>query len=178
MLGKDGSLVERMYTALARLAAVALVCGFSVVMMLALNSGQLYPAGFYSSGAGRFFDTVQFAIPLYLTTTISFLIDGTAFLGIVVAWADRRRTWAIALLAVMLILLAFPVALNVSEMGGLFARHPRIAQLIGGHATLLIYLMSLVPVALALVMAYQRHGGRAAFRREADVELEITRSRL
>ncbi len=170
--------MERIYAALSRLSTVALVCGLSIVMTLALNSGQLYPAGFYSSGAGRFLDIAQFAMPQYLTTTISFLIDGTAFLGIVVAWADRRRTWAITLLAVALIVLTFPVALNVAEMGGLLARHPRIAQLIGGHATLLIYLMSLVPVALALVMAYQRHGGRTAFRREADAELEITRSRL
>ena len=46
------------------------------------------------------------------------------------------------------------------------------------NAMLLIYLLSLVPVALALVMARLQGGGRAALRVEADTALEITRSSL
>jgi hypothetical protein len=169
-------LVERMYVALTRLATVALVCGLIIVMLLTINSGQLYPPGFFSTGTGGFFGTLRFAIPQYLIVTISFLIDGTAFLGIVVAWADDRQTWMIALLAVVLVALAFPVSLNFA--GSFFARHPRIGQLIGQHTTILIYLLSLVPVALTLAFARLRGGWRASVRTEADATLEITRSRL
>ena len=163
--------------ALMRLASATLVIGFIVVVMLTLNSGQLYPN---SSGGdlqgSSFLDTLPYAMPQILATTVTYLMDGVAFLGIVVAWADRRQTWMLALIVAALVAVVFPLSLMLA--GNFFAIHPRIGQFIGQNATLLIYLLSLVPVALALVMARLQGGGRASLRVEADAALEITRSSL
>jgi uncharacterized membrane protein len=168
--------VERIYLALTRLASITLVGGLIIVMMLALNSGRLYPDTLGGDFSPSFIERLWYAAPGLLATGVSFLMDGVALLGIVVAWAERQRSWTLALATAVVVAVIFPFALMLG--GNFFAIHPRIAQLMGNYATLLIYLLSLVPVALALVMARQGGGERATERERADAALEITRSRL
>ncbi len=167
--------MERIYLALMRLASATLLCGLIIVAMIALNSGQLYQ-NYVLSASGTFFDTLRNALPGILITSVTFLMDGVALLGIVVAWANRRGAWMLALIAAAVVAIVFPAALMFG--GDFFAIHPRIGRLIAQNATLLIFLPSLIPVALALVMALRRGGGRAAMRAEADAALGLTRSRL
>lgn len=169
--------MKRVYTALLRLASATLVIGLIFIVMITLNSGQINPN---SSGGdlqqGSFLDTLRYIIPQLLPTIVTYLMDGIACLGIVVAWADYHRTWMLALIVAVVVALAFP--LSFAFAGNFFAIHPRIGQFIGQNAIVLIYLLSLVPVALVLVMARLQGGGRAALRAEADSALEITRSLL
>ena len=173
--------MERIYTALLRLASATLVIGLIFIVMIMLNSGH-YPSSGGDLQHGYFLDTLSFldtlryVIPEFLPTIVTYLIDGVAFLGIVVAWVDHRRTWMLALIASVVVALVFPLSLPFALK--FYAIHPRIGGLIEQNELLLIYLLSLVPVALALAMARLQGGGRVALRVEADTTLEITRSSL
>ena len=180
---KGWSLVDRIYMALMRLASATLVIGFIVIVMIKINSGQLYPNS--SSGDLQYFGgdqqsvflyTLLYSMPQILAATAAYLMDGVALLGIVVAWADHRRAWTLALIVAVMVALVFPF--SFAYAGHFYAIHPRIGSLIEQNALLLVYLLSLVPVALALAMARVQGGGRAALRVEADAALEITRSSL
>ena len=49
-------------------------------------------------------------MPQFLPTIVTYLMDGVAFLGIVVAWADHRRTWMLALIVSVVVALVFPLS--------------------------------------------------------------------
>ena len=174
--------MDRIYTALLRLASATLVIGLIFLVMITLNSGQIYPnlyiswQGPFTLTTGTIFDILRFAIPQLLPTIVTYLMNGVAFLGIIVAWVDGRRVWMLALIVTAAAALVFPLSFVFA--GSFFVIHPRIGQFIGQNATFLTYLLSLFPVALALVMARLQGGGRAAVRVEADAALEITRSSL
>jgi len=168
--------VERIYEALSKLASATLVSGLIVIMTLVLNSGQLYPNNSGGDFTPSFFESLLFAVSQLLAVVVSYLMSGVALMGIVVAWADHRRVWMLAIAGTVIVAVFFPATLTFG--GSFFAIHPRIGRLIGQNVTLLIYVLSLVPVTLALAFARLRGGGRTTLRAEGDAMLEITRSRL
>ena len=173
---KGWMLVERMYRGLARLTEAALVMQFVSLAMIFLRMGVQIPFGAGAEGPGFLGGVLLYDAVLSFRAAASVLIDGAVILGIVLAWADGRRRWMLALVVAEALFVIVPAVLFTGP--DFLAAHPRIRLLIEQNVILLINAASVPPASLALVFARFRGGGRATLRAEADATLEITRSPL
>lgn len=180
--------MERIYRGLMWVAGVALTAGLIQSVWLMSNHGQLYNGGWQSDSANSAVfgwlnvNMLVNLAPAILLNFIADLLFGATLLAIVVAWADHRWQWLVALVVTLAAAFCSVYAFAVVAQSPSFALvHPRVAAFIQVNATLIEYLLDILPCALAVVMTWRsvkwtqlRKQARAA----ADAELEITRSRL
>lgn len=170
--------MERIYRALGWLAAVALLLGLILFVIMTLNSGQLVLSDSSGLRFGAYSNSLIYYAPVILLTFATYLFNGVALFGIAVAWADRRRLWALAMAAAVVVAVLFPFTFTLLfNQVDFYVVHPRVGRWLAQNMTLLIFLFELVPSALALALTWRR-GSSAADQKQADAELEITRTPL
>ncbi len=168
--------MERIYKALSRLSQIALVAGLTNLVTLQLNVGQQVSYGGGPGGPQFFPGLLFYSLVGVFHVAVSALLAGIPLLGLIVAWADYRRRWILTLAIALLVVPLTQAGLMIAP--AFLITHPRVEQLLGEGSLFLLYGTPLLPVALAVVFAHMRGGGRAALRAEADTTLEITRSPL
>jgi hypothetical protein len=177
--------MERIYRGLMWVAGGALVCGVILIWWTnwLQHAGEQGGYFIYSALGGGFNDNwagyvVLIAEPLLEPTLEAFLI-GAALVAIVVAWAERRYRWLVALVATCALAVVAPIALAVNNP--LLITHPRVAELVNTDGPQLANLLRILPCVMAIAMTSISAKWilpRREARTRADAEMEITRSSL
>ncbi len=156
--------MEKVYSPLGWLAGIAFVVGlvkailFWTLAINALSQGYslISPYGFAGAlltilNAGRVDD---------LLSVSNLLIGGVTVMAVIVAWADRRWGWLIALIVVAILTVFWPV--GVQSL--IFARLPLTPSPYSATTTLLaqggtdsLFAVPLIPLVMAFIFALTRH---------------------
>lgn len=121
----------------------------------------------------------SFEFPSLLQSAAFEFLLGVAILATVVAWADRRNSWLVALATLTLVTLIAPYFLTINNP--LFELHPRLSQFLQNYGLQVDCFSRILPCVLAIIMARTNppwDTSRQRTRSLADAELEITRSSL
>ncbi len=156
--------MERLYKALMWLAGLALVVGLARALLmwtLAINTlGQGYGVFQTDSLFSVFLSDVSAARAQEILSVANLLVGGVTVMALVIAWADHRRGWLIALIVAALVALVWPLGVEMWDISGWpFAPQPyptpvsMVAQIVNDS----IFAIPLIPLVMALILGLTRH---------------------
>lgn len=160
--------MERLYKALAWLAGLALVVGLAKALLmwtLAINTLGLGD-GVYQTDSlfSVFLSNVSAGRAQEILVVANLLVGGVTVMALVIAWADRRRGWLIALIIAALVALAWPTGVEMWDVSGWpLAPQPypmpvsMFAQIVNDS----IFAIPLIPLVMALILGLTRHDSAA-----------------
>ncbi len=173
--------MQRLYRAIAWIAGVAIVVGLLKATMLwtqAINTvsqGLSQGSGFSLSDGtfSVFFTLLRSGLLFDLMNVSNLLVGGVMVMTVIVAWADRRSGWLIALLVVTLLALLWPLGVQLWIATALPTTPPPypttlalLAQ-IGNNSS---FAAPLIPLALAVIFALTQRKSAAANARNIAVQ--------
>jgi hypothetical protein len=153
------------------IAGVAFVVGVAKVVVFSTQVYQAIqaspgPALGQSAGFVGFFLAFLTSERLIdLMSASNLLVGGVTVMTVIVAWADRRRGWLIALIVVTVLTLLWPIGFQSL----IFARLPTTPPPLSATATLFVqggtaslYAVPLIPVLMAFTFALARRKDASA----------------
>lgn len=160
--------MERLYKALMWLSGLALVAGLARVLLLWTQANITLTSGLgidRSQGIFSMFLTIASSERmLEALAATNLLIGGVMVMALIVAWADRRRGWLIALIVVVVIALAWPTGVQIWDVSGAPMApqaYPAPISLVAQIVNDSVYAMPLIPLVIALILGLTRHDGAA-----------------
>lgn len=163
-----GASMERLYKALMWLSGLTLVVGLvKAVLMwtLAINTLGLGDGVFQTdSPFSMFLANVSASRAQEILVVANLLVGGVTVMALVIAWADRRRGWLIALIIAALVALVWPTGVEMWNASGWpLAPQPyptpvsMFAQIVNDS----IFAIPLIPPVMALILGLTRHDSAA-----------------
>ena len=155
--------MRRLYGVLAWLAGAALVVGVVKAILFLTQAINAFSPGYgitQSDGLiGVFFKSLDDGLVDDFLSIANLLIAGVMVMAVVVAWADHRRGWLIALLAVMALTVVWPMSIQML-IGAILPTtpppYPTTISLFAQGGNYSLFLVPLIPVVMALVLALTR----------------------
>ncbi|HZC05024.1 MAG TPA: hypothetical protein VE338_05225 [Ktedonobacterales bacterium] len=160
--------MDRLYKALAWLAGIALVVGLARAILmwtLAINTlGQGNGVFQTVSLFSVFLSDVSAARAQEILSVANLFVSGVTVMALVIAWADQRRGWLIALIVAALVAMVWPLGVEMWDISGWpLAPQPypmpvsMVAQIVNDS----ILAIPLIPPVMALIVGLTRHDGAA-----------------
>ena len=160
--------MERLYKALVWLAGLALVAGLARALLLWTQANITLTSGLgidRSQGIfSMFLAIANSGRMLEALAATNLLIGGVMVMALVIAWADRRRGWLIALIIVVIIVLAWPAGVQIWDVSGAPMSpqpYPTPISLVAQIVNESVYAMPLIPLVMALILGLTKRDGAA-----------------
>lgn len=163
-----GASMNRLYKAMAWLAGLALVVGVAralLIWTLTINTLGLGNGVFQTDSLfSVFLSNVTAARAQEILSVANLLVGGATVMAMVIAGADRRRSWLIALIVAALVALVWPTGVEMWDVSGWpLAPQPypapisMVAQIMNDS----IFAIPLIPLVMALILGLTRRDGAA-----------------
>lgn len=161
--------MRRLYVVMAWLAGAAFVVGVvKAILFLTQAINAFSPGNGISQSDGLigvFFKSLDAGRVDDFLSISSLLIGGVMVTAVIVAWADHRRGWLIALLAVMVLTVVWPTSIQML-IGAVVPTtpppYPTTISLFAQGGAYSLFLVPLIPVVMALILALTRRNGADA----------------
>ena len=155
--------MRRLYGVLAWLASAAFVVGVVKATLFLTQAINTLSPGYGISQSdgliGVFFKSLGAGVVDDFLSISNMLIAGVMVMAVVVAWADHRRGWLIALLAVMILTVIWPMSIQLL-VGAVLSTtpppYPTTISLFAQGGNYSLFLVPLIPVVMALILALTR----------------------
>jgi hypothetical protein len=173
---KEATAVAKVYKPLMWLAGIAFVVGLVKAMLfwtLAINSlSQGYSTSQSDGFVGILLKTLNAGRVDDLFNVSNLLIFGVTVMAAIVAWADRRRGWLIALIVVTALTLLWPVgvqSLLVSVLPTTPSPYSPTDTLLAQGGGDSLFAVPLIPLVMAFIFALTRRNDAPAPRAQGIV---------
>jgi len=156
--------VTRLYKALAWLAGVAIVVGVVRAIVFLTQAINALSQGGYSFSLSDglllvFVAILRSELPVTLMSAANLLIGGVLVMTVIVAWADRRYRWLVALSLFSLLALLWPLGVQIWYTTALAAtplHYPTLLAQFTRFGTVSALTAPLIPLLLAFIFAFTR----------------------
>jgi len=173
---KEVTPMEKVYRPLAWLAGIAFVVGLVKAILfwtLAINTlSQGYSISQSDGFVGILLKTLSAGRVDDLFNVSNLLIFGVTVMAVIVAWADRRWGWLIALIAVTILTLLWPVgveSLVVRVLPTTPPPYPPADTLLAQGGSDSLFAVPLIPLVMAFIFALTRRKDAPAPRAQGIV---------